>query len=264
MGNLPSANIASRQVVVRSTDMLSGISSGGRSSRGADCLVEDPATGLQRPRNYLQSLESHVALLESLLRETRPDVAIDHFNVIVHPKQNDTPSQVSISEPLTYSGPKRSAQFADFSSSTQPPISPGVSNSHDGEDDGNDLAADVALLALSASGREPHYFGPSSALSFSRVASSTLKTHKRHGGSQPSVYSDAEFLPGPQKSRPVLFPTTTVSQALSTAFFNHVHPQYPFLHRPTFDSWEKICLQAQQVGKLESVKEIPSFFVLMV
>ncbi len=123
----------------------------------------------------------------------------------------------------------------------------------------------MALLALSASGREPHYFGPSSALSFSRVASSALKTHKRqHHGSQPSVYSDAENPSIPQLTRPVLFPSPTVGHALSAAYFNHVHPQYPFLHRPTFESWEEECLQAQQAGQVVHVKDIPLFFVLMV
>lgn len=203
-------------------------------------------------------------MLESLLQETRPDVAIDHFSVMDHWKQNDATHQVSTNEALPDGGPRPAAQPSEFNSNARPPVSPGISNSHDGYDDGNDLASDVALLALSASGREPHYFGPSSALSFSRVASSAMKTHKRHGGSQPSVYGATENLAPTQTTRPVLFPNPSVGHTLSAAYFNHVHPQYPFLHRPTFDSWQDTCLHAQQSGKIESVKDIPLFFVLMV
>ncbi|KIW45567.1 uncharacterized protein PV06_03948 [Exophiala oligosperma] len=231
---------------------------------GRDCLVEDPATGLQRPRDYLQSLESRVALLESLLRETRPDVAIDHFNTVSHSRLGEVPNQGAISEPPPQIDHGSSHQPIDFSANTQAPVSPGISNFHHDDDDGDDLASNVALLALSASGREPHYFGPSSALSFSRIASSALKTHKRHGGSQPSTYSDAVNHVPAQKYQKVVFPTPNIGHTLSAAYFNHVHPQYPFLHRPTLDKWEENCLQAQQAGTVDSVKEIPLFFVLMV
>ncbi|KND91994.1 Positive regulator of purine utilization, partial [Tolypocladium ophioglossoides CBS 100239] len=39
------------------------------------CLVEDPATKRHQPRNYLETLEERVALLEGLLQQARPDVA---------------------------------------------------------------------------------------------------------------------------------------------------------------------------------------------
>jgi len=44
-----------------------------------DCLVEDPATVLYRPRDYLQSLEARVAYLEGLLQQVNPEVALDHL-----------------------------------------------------------------------------------------------------------------------------------------------------------------------------------------
>jgi hypothetical protein len=91
--------------------------------------VEDPATGLHRPRDYLRSLESRVAYLESLLQQSRPEVALDHLG-----------------------GGRR----------LPPSALEQVSPSREADDDNiDDLSSDVALLCLSAAGREPHYFGPS-------------------------------------------------------------------------------------------------------
>jgi len=97
-----------------------------RSNR--DCLVEDPATGLHRPRDYLRSLEARVAYLESLLQQSRPEVALDHLGAAGVPQS--ALEQVS---------PSREADDENI----------------------DDLSSDVALLCLSAAGREPHYFGPS-------------------------------------------------------------------------------------------------------
>ncbi|KAL2818637.1 hypothetical protein BJX63DRAFT_383600 [Aspergillus granulosus] len=57
---------------------------------GRDCLVEDPATGLHRPRDYLKSLESRVAYLESLLQQVRPDVALDHMAAVGHSQRSSS------------------------------------------------------------------------------------------------------------------------------------------------------------------------------
>jgi hypothetical protein len=97
-----------------------------RSNR--DCLVEDPATGLHRPRDYLRSLEARVAYLESLLQQSRPEVALDHLSAAGVPQ------------------------------SAVEQVSPGWEACDENIDD---LSSDVALLCLSAAGREPHYFGPS-------------------------------------------------------------------------------------------------------
>jgi hypothetical protein len=133
-----------------------------------ECLVEDPATGLHRPRDYVRSLENQaihlearIAYLETFLRESRPEVATDHFgNNISIPN-----AQMALLTPAGFRG--RALPLIESS------INPEQTSSV--EAPGADLLRDeVALLCLGAAGREPQYFGPSSALSFSRIAGTVM------------------------------------------------------------------------------------------
>lgn len=199
-----------------------------------DCLVEDPATGLHRPRDYLRSLETRVAYLESLLQQTRPEVALDHLE--------DGQRQLS-----------------------QDQISPGRDADNENIDD---LSTDVALLCLSAAGREPHYFGPSCAVSFSRIVSATMGLHRRGGTSQHSgsaAWPESDIQePEVQRTVSASFPSRNLAATLSQAYFKNIHPQYPFLHKPTFQAWEEACTRANQSGNMETAGDLPLFFVLMV
>ncbi|KAK7425070.1 hypothetical protein QQZ08_008346 [Neonectria magnoliae] len=207
----------------------------------AECLVEDPATGLYRPRDYMQSLEARVAYLEGLLQKTRPDVALDH---LVEPNKDVPASQ----EPPA----------ASIHDDGQGSISIEV------EDPADQLSADVALLCLSAAGREPHYFGPSSAVSFSRIVSAAMKLPRRVGGSQNSVLMAENGAFSSTQLFPISFPSPALASTLSQAYFNNLHPQYPFLHRPTFQFWEDSCMKADASGKLYAAGDVALFFVWMV
>ncbi|KAF1940938.1 hypothetical protein EJ02DRAFT_466970 [Clathrospora elynae] len=202
-----------------------------RSNR--DCLVEDPATGLQRPRDYLQCLEARVAYLESLLQQTRPEEALDHWGATRVPDSS----------------------LDDFAHSRE---------AHDGKID--HLSADVALLCLSAAGREAHYFGPSCAVSFSRVVSATMGLPKRGATSQQAADAQGSEAQGPEVQRTVhaSFPSRSLAATLSQAYFRNVHSQYPFLHKPSFQVWEEACTRANQAGHIIAAGQLPLFFVLMV
>lgn len=235
-------------------------------SKARDCLVEDPATGLLRPRGYMQSLETRVAYLEELLRQNRPDVATDHFTGSEGMGDFHSPGLGSAatmhnattlvqtgnaSNALTHASPSHSADFSRLVS-------------HETQGDGSDLASEVALLALGAAGREPQYFGPSSALSFARVAGAAFSLQKRHEDSQLSGETDAGSFQPQQMKRRLDLPLPHEARNLSGAFFNNIHPQYPILHRPTFVRWEEQCMQANQLGNLETAPRTALFFVLMV
>ena len=121
------------------------------------------------------------------------------------------------------------------------------------------MSSDVALLCVSAAGREPHYFGPSSAISFSRIASQSMGLHQSPAASA-SAPDESET--APRSARKLSYPPPTTGAALAKAYFDNVHSQYPFLHRPTFDSMAHQCHRdwsaASEPGAL------PAFFVLMV
>jgi hypothetical protein len=138
--------------------------------------------------------------------------------------------------------------------------------SHGQEENLDGLSTEVALLCLSAAGREPHYFGPSCAVSFSRVVSATMGLPKRGRLSQHEVAMPEARRPEAHQMLPVsvLFPSPRLAETLSHAYFKNIHPQYPFLHRPTFKAWEEICASANADGGLDNVDDLPLFFVLMV
>lgn len=218
----------------------------------------------------MQSLEARVAYLEGLLREARPDVAIDHFagydgggqaSSSSNIDQNFSFSQTDTATPVMMTAPPREPSMGLGNQRPEPQPAGSV----DADDPADQLSADVALLCLGAAGREPHYFGPSSAVSFSRIVSATLNLPKKNGSSQHSVTSG----PGgaSQSSRPtapIIFPTPTLGSALSQAYFENLHPQYPFLHRPTFHYWESVCMNANAAGQLSAAGDTALFFVWMV
>lgn len=203
-----------------------------------ECLVEDPATGLHRPRDYIRSLEARVAYLEGLLQNSRPEVALDHLDAI-------SPHAANI-------------QHGDRSPGN------GVPSVDGGAPDGDMLSNEVALLCLGAAGREPQYFGPSSAVHFSRVVSSAIGLSRKgemHGSERGSV---SEVWDRGRPAMSVDFPSLSKMAKLSEAYFQNIHPQYPFLHRPTFRLMEKECLDASIQGDLSKASDASMYFVLMV
>ncbi|EPE09054.1 transcriptional activator protein acu [Ophiostoma piceae UAMH 11346] len=266
---------------------------------GNVCLVEDPATGLQRPRDYMQSLEARVAYLEGLLQQVRPEVATDHFH---HDADIRSDKDASIHMPspeatrplsphLTHGQVHGHGHGADgfrMNGYPAPPSSAGHAVSDAGRESMDVLSSEVALLCLSAAGREPHYFGPSSAVSFSRIASATMGVHRpsphgQHGGNSrrrptygsvdghpPSVLGmGAASIPLRRQTPPPanlmeLFPDPATAARWSQAYWQNIHLQYPFLHRPTVDLWERQCALAYAQRDMAPVYGMPLLFVLMV
>ena len=233
----------------------------------ADCLIEDPATGLHRPRDYMQSLESRVAYLERLLKEARPDLAADHMDHSLQQAGTDgdiqyshiaSPVHMLVSPPLqsdvldTQSVDMQRAQTGRVRSSEGPEFLP--------------VSSEVGLLCVNASGREPQYLGHSSALSFAQIATNTMGLQSESGGQGPGWAHTAVLDRHRRKNKTskLEHPTTEMSEILSKAYFENIHSQYPFLHQPTFASWERKCREANESGTLLEVEHVPLFFVTMV
>ncbi|OQE12628.1 hypothetical protein PENVUL_c001G05063 [Penicillium vulpinum] len=230
-----------------------------------ECLVEDTATGLHRPRNYMQSLESRVVYLGSFLRESRPDISLD----------GDDQSRTMNNESVVPFVPPTSAQMPGVStfgqdsperaytgSSHTHQASSTLQNEHAGQVD--HLSSEVAMLCLNAAGGEPQYFGPSSAVSFSRIISATMGLKSDPNLSTPRTADLDESDPRvPRTDRVPQLPPPSVSVNLTRAYFDNIHPQYPFLHRPTFCKWEQEVRNASESVDNSTAGEIPIFFVLM-
>ncbi|KAH7227308.1 fungal-specific transcription factor domain-containing protein [Fusarium oxysporum] len=104
-------------------------------------------------------------------------------------------------------------------------------------DDNTDLVSKAGVLSLHASGAEPYYFGSSSIFSFSRIIHACVRQAVQempHGELGLSL-NDLD----PSAAAPCRLPSYEAGEALSQAYFENVHFQYPFLHEPTFRQWEE-------------------------
>lgn len=215
----------------------------------AACLVEDPATKRHRPRDYLETLEQRVAFLEGVLKQYRPDLANDHLfqNDIVQPE----------SQPISS---KRTQPIEDQSHG--PPSLPRA-----GEDDEpvglDELASKVGLLSLNAAGAEPHYLGSSSTFAFSRLINSSLRQVVLTDSNDASTFGRNENAL-PTIPTPCLLPDHDTAVKLSDAYFQNIHTQYPFLHEPTFRTWEATIASGPEGFETFVSNPGPMFFLNMV
>lgn len=213
----------------------------------------------------MQSLEARVAYLEGLLQQARPDVASDHL-VGAGQGRSDLSPEVTFPEFQQASTPRSGEKGLGGTTDTNAVEDRQRDTSTEVEDTADPLSADVALLCLTAAGKEPHYFGPSSAVTFSRVVSAAMNLPNNVRGSRASTTNFDHGGSGWGFARPCLvtFPSGPLGTALSQAYFNNIHPQYPFLHRPTFQFWEEMCFRADDSGDISNAGDIAQFFVWMV
>lgn len=114
---------------------------------------------------------------------------------------------------------------------------------------------------MTADGEARHYLGPSSVFSFSHVIHASLR--------QPFPGSHLESLDDHQDDAaaapsPCFLPDYELGISLSNAYFENIHPHYPFLHEPTFRRWEDALVRpSNTIGELD-FDPVPLFFVNMV
>ena len=129
------------------------------------------------------------------------------------------------------------------------------------EEGPDDLSA-LELLCLRSAGAEPHFFGASSGYSFAKMFSASLRAVRQQGpGLTMSGIRDKTCQKRPL-AMPVPLPNRMVVNALTNAYFEQVHPQFPFLHQPSHEKRKDEVLSAIDAGK--SPDPIHSFFVYVV
>lgn len=113
---------------------------------------------------------------------------------------------------------------------------------------GADDATNLEMLCLRSAGADPHYFGSSSAYSFTKIFSASLRAvRSKAPGMSLSGVADS-FTQSRPAPNPVPLPDRSLTTMLTSAYFEQIHPQFPFLHRPTYAQWEEEVLQACEQG----------------
>ncbi|KAI9042021.1 Positive regulator of purine utilization [Aspergillus affinis] len=194
------------------------------------CLVEDPATKRHQPRNYLETLEQRVILLENMLQDARSSATSD-----------------SVPSP---NGP--------------PVANPGHASIAPVDDDRNDLGglpSIIGTLSLNAAGAEPSYLGPSSTFAFARFIKPSLR--QVVSSLSPNVSRPAADAHG-AIPEPCPLPDYRAAVRLSNAYFQNIHPQYPFIHEPTFRVWEAALEDPFEGISTFAYNPVPLYFLNMV
>ncbi|KAI1022224.1 hypothetical protein LB504_007231 [Fusarium proliferatum] len=128
----------------------------------------------------------------------------------------------------------------------------------EGRDGASDLSSRVGMLDFRTSQTEPQYLGSSSSFAFSRIISLSLSSNL------PTAPGLTQLSDRRSSPSPCLLPDYDVAVKLSDAYFKHIHPQYPFLHEPTFRTWEAMLYDSSPDFTDTGLPFTPLFFLNMV
>ncbi|SCO76670.1 related to purine utilization positive regulator [Fusarium oxysporum] len=128
----------------------------------------------------------------------------------------------------------------------------------EGRDATSDLSSRVGMLDFRTTQTEPQYLGSSSSFAFSRIINLSLSSNL------PTAPTLAQLSDRRSSPSPCLLPDYDVAVKLSDAYFKHIHPQYPFLHEPTFRTWEAMLYDSSQDFTETGFSFTPLFFLNMV
>ncbi|RJE26392.1 hypothetical protein PHISCL_01279 [Aspergillus sclerotialis] len=224
-------------------------SCGNCAKAGRECTIENPSSKRQLPPNYIEVLEERIAQLEGMLAQVRPDMTTDHISAFLGRSRIDN----------TENDPSNTTQDS--------PIEPESERACSATDKGpvmtvQDLDPSLESLCMSSASGQLMYFGESSALSLSKTLTSVLRSVRLQGPGMTVSGVRCDLWPRMPKPLPASLPEPPFGSLLVDAYFTHVHPQYPFLHRPTFDYWERNVQVANAAGNTPDPGQ--AFFVYMV
>lgn len=120
----------------------------------------------------------------------------------------------------------------------------------------------IDMLCMDSARGQPFYFGASSPLLFTRLVSSMLRGVRSQAPGLSMSGVDDELLSEMPQTAPAMLPDRFFNDLLVNAYFTHVHPQYPFLHQPTFMKAQKNVLDATE--NVIPPDPVELFFVYMV
>lgn len=115
---------------------------------------------------------------------------------------------------------------------------------------------------MSAASGQQLYFGETSSLALSKILTSILSGVRLQAPGLSLAGARDTVLQELPKPPPASLPDPVFGSLLVDAYFTHVHPMYPFLHRPTFKVWQDQVNAALQEGSTPEPRY--HFFVFIV
>ncbi|KAF7563669.1 hypothetical protein G7046_g491 [Stylonectria norvegica] len=208
-----------------------------------------------------------------MLQEVRPEVANDHLHsdaaasgaatVPTLPETFQGSQQLDTADPVL----EFTLDNCEFDRLVQYQSPPQQARTIEEWDGMTDLSSKIGLLSVNAPNAEPHFFGTSSALAMSRLINSAL----RRVSQEKKVQGDADQIDPMMTSydsllaTPCPLPSADGRELLAKSYFDNIHPQYPFLHEPTFRTWERTMVESFTLDDtLTSLPPSIPFFVNMV
>ncbi|RAH46691.1 uncharacterized protein BO95DRAFT_494467 [Aspergillus brunneoviolaceus CBS 621.78] len=177
--------------------------------------------GCQRARvdcteGHVEELEIRIEWLESIIQEHLPHIDLSKFDSghLNHPRSSE------------YGVSTNSATF-------QTPV-PQTAHTRDGWNPARDVTDQLGLVSVNA-GADLRYLGPSSGLFFTRFVLTGLERRAEIARESPPASKNDQFVPAELLDiQPKDLPSD-LKQArwLTQAYFQAVHLQFPFFHRPT-------------------------------
>ncbi|PPQ68485.1 hypothetical protein CVT25_008411 [Psilocybe cyanescens] len=182
------------------------------------CLVTERVKKSAYPDDYVQSLETRVADLESHLQALNPSGGYgnDHWD--------------------------QSSMGGINSACSSPVTSRGwESTTDDGGDEEEQVARGIALLSLHGAA-EPHYVGASSGWSWAKTVMGTLGPNRLSSPRGNSHrFRDLPDFRNKRKTTPTsglpCIPSPTVAETLIRAVYEHIQARYPFQCWRSFNAW---------------------------
>ncbi|CAG9961946.1 unnamed protein product, partial [Clonostachys byssicola] len=225
------------------------------------CIIEDPSTRRHYPRGYVETLEERVAQLERSAA------------IVERPR---TPEEITITATHVSHdvGPVAEASVVDATEQMNGQIQSHPDDHHDhqlqsdhgdhagGDEETDEEPSSLDLLLLRAAGGEPHYFGSSSSFSFTKLFSARLRGSQFHMPGLSMNGMTHPYIQERPRPAPAPLPDRATTKMLTTSYFDNVHPQFPFLHRPTFLEYEDAVMSACENGLTPN--PVWSYFVYMV
>ncbi|KAI1497059.1 fungal-specific transcription factor domain-containing protein [Biscogniauxia marginata] len=231
---------------------------------GVECVDGESSRSRTLPREYVNSLLNRIEWLESIVRSRCPDVDLEHGGLLISQGSYESGGADLVDENDQSTSPHRFETQSEQDLTNDTNL--GDSNrdlSHQGN--ANDsrntpalpsnagLSHEIGLVSLGVN-QDPRYIGPSSGYVLCKLmlaaSNRTGRVLRACDGSSPPIAPYLGEL-AVENQAPISIDKEQAIKLCQT-YFDIIHVQYPFLHRPTFfrslDKFYNDGNQSEKIG----------------